>query len=120
MLQIKRGWKYSKGEIIPVGKNKLSAKVEVKNINSFRSLEKAIEFEVKRQSALLDTGQIIFQETRGWNDVKNETVSQRVKETSADYRYFPEPDLPPIIIDKKWLKSIKSRLVELPSKKEKQ
>lgn len=118
-VQKKGGWKYSKGEIIPVGKNKLSAKVEVKNINSFRSLEKAIEFEVKRQSALLDTGQIIFQETRGWNDVKNETVSQRVKETSADYRYFPEPDLPPIIIDKKWLRSIKSRLVELPSKKEK-
>ncbi len=117
-VQKKGGWKYAKGEIIPVGKNILSAKVEVKNINSFKSLEKAIEFEVKRQSAMLDKNQKVLQETRGWNDVKNETISQRVKETSADYRYFPEPDLPPITIDAKWLGEIKAMLVELPDQKE--
>lgn len=117
-VQKKGSWKYSKGEIIPRPGKKLSAKVEVKNINSFRSLEKAIEFEIKRQSNLLDKGEKVMQETRGWNDVKQETISQRVKETSADYRYFPEPDIPPVIINDDWLKKIQATLTELPEQKE--
>ncbi len=117
-LQIKGSWKYKDGHIIPLGKNKLNHKVELKNINSFKAMEKAIEFEIKRQSALIDKGESIAAETRGWNDTKNETVRQRVKETSADYRYFPDPDLPPVVISPAWLKTIKSKMVELPWKSE--
>lgn len=117
-VQKKGSWKYKDGEIKATGLGKLNAKVEVKNINSFRSLEKAIEFEIKRQSALLDSGQTIAPETRGWNDSTNETVGQRTKETSADYRYFPEPDIPPLSISSDWLKEIMTHLVELPEQKE--
>lgn len=76
---------------------KLGTKVEVKNLNSFRSVERAIAYEVKRQSELLDSGGGVLQETRGWNEGKEETFRQRTKEGSADYRYFPEPDLPKMI-----------------------
>lgn len=118
-LQKKGAWKYSKGHILPLGNNTLNSKVEVKNINSFKSLEKAIEFEIKRQSSLLDNGEIILQETRGWDDTKNQTVGQRVKETSADYRYFPEPDLPPLHFSDADIKTIKASLTELPDQKAK-
>ncbi len=116
-VQKKGAWKYEKGEIKPVGKAKLNPKVEVKNINSFRSLEKAIEFEIARQTKLIDDGTEIKAETRGWQDSKNETVGQRTKETSADYRYFPEPDIPPLTITPAWLEEIRSRLVEMPDDK---
>jgi aspartyl-tRNA(Asn)/glutamyl-tRNA(Gln) amidotransferase subunit B len=76
----------------------LGTKVEVKNLNSFRSVERAIAFEVKRQSKLLDKGEKVSQETRGWDDAKQETFSQRKKESSHDYRYFPDPDLPKLIL----------------------
>ncbi len=113
-LQKKGSWKYKDGHIIPIGKAKLNHKVELKNINSFRAMEKAIEFEIKRQSTLIDKGETIPSETRGWNENKEETVRQRVKESSADYRYFPDPDLPPITISSSWLKEIKAKMVELP------
>jgi aspartyl-tRNA(Asn)/glutamyl-tRNA(Gln) amidotransferase subunit B len=116
-LQTKGSWKYIDGQIVPVGKKILNSKVEVKNINSFRSLEKAIEFEIVRQSGLLDKKQKIEQQTRGWDDTKNQTVGQRAKETSADYRYFPEPDLPPLVFSEADIKKLKASLVELPEQK---
>jgi aspartyl-tRNA(Asn)/glutamyl-tRNA(Gln) amidotransferase subunit B len=77
---------------------KFGTKVEVKNINSFRSVERAIAFEIERQTALIESGGKVVQETRGWNEAKQETFHQRFKEGSADYRYFPEPDLPKLYI----------------------
>ena len=110
-------WKYENGQILPIGSKKLNHKVEVKNINSFRAVEKAINFEINRQSQELDNGQKIIAETRGFDDSKNITVSQRVKESAADYRYFPEPDIPPIRIDDQWLAKIREELIELPEDK---
>lgn len=117
-VQEKGQWKYEGNcEIKPIGKYKLNPKVEVKNINSFKALERAIEYEIKRQTEAIKNGEKLIQETRGWNEDKAETFSQRIKETSADYRYFPEPDIPPLNIDSKWIKQIESQLVELPEKK---
>jgi aspartyl-tRNA(Asn)/glutamyl-tRNA(Gln) amidotransferase subunit B len=116
-LQEKGKWEYKNGLINPLGDYKLNNKVEVKNINSFRSVEKAINFEIKRQSETLDNGEKIIGETRGWNENKNETISQRVKETSADYRYFPEPDIPPLTISKDWIKELSLRIPEMPQAK---
>jgi aspartyl-tRNA(Asn)/glutamyl-tRNA(Gln) amidotransferase subunit B len=98
----------------PVGQEKFGTKVEVKNLNSFRSVQRALEYEMVRQAAALDAGQTIPQETRGWVEERGVTVSQRSKEEAHDYRYFPEPDLPPIFVDKAWLSRLRARLPELP------
>ncbi|MBP6882184.1 MAG: Asp-tRNA(Asn)/Glu-tRNA(Gln) amidotransferase subunit GatB [Candidatus Levybacteria bacterium] len=92
-------------------------KVEVKNINSFRFVAKAIEFELVRQKEILESGTIPTQETRGWSEAKNETYSQRIKEEANDYRYFPEPDIPPIIHSDEAISSILSKVPELSEKR---
>jgi aspartyl-tRNA(Asn)/glutamyl-tRNA(Gln) amidotransferase subunit B len=118
-LQTPGAWEYKDGKILATGKKKLNAKVEVKNINSFRAVEKAINYEIERQAKALDKKEAILPETRGWDEDKNETIAQRLKETAADYRYFPEPDIPEIKIDDTWLNSLRSQLIELPVAKSK-
>ncbi|MBI2644053.1 MAG: Asp-tRNA(Asn)/Glu-tRNA(Gln) amidotransferase subunit GatB [Candidatus Wildermuthbacteria bacterium] len=98
----------------PEGQENLGTKVEVKNLNSFRSVERAIEFEIKRQIKATESGQKIVQETRGWNDAKGETFSQREKEEAHDYRYFPEPDLPPLSFGDEYIERLRFELPELP------
>ncbi len=92
----------------------MGTKVEVKNLNSFKSVEKAIEYEIIRQQGVLEEDQKIIHETRGWDDSKSETFSQRTKETSDDYRYFPEPDLPPLNFSKEDIEKLKQEIPELP------
>jgi len=98
-------------------KNKLGIRTELKNINSFRAVERAINFEIKRQEKVLESGKKVAQETRGWDVIKQKTVLQRKKETAFDYRYFPEPDLPAIHIEPDFLKKIKAEIPELPRQK---
>ncbi len=88
---------------------------EVKNMNSFRSVERAIDFEIARQAAALDAGELLRLETRGWSDDRGETYHMRSKETSDDYRYFPEPDLPPLHVDRAWLAALRASMPELPA-----
>ncbi len=92
----------------------LGYKVEVKNLNSFKFLESAISYELERQKKLLDKGEKLKQETRGWLVKEGKTVKQRSKETSADYRYFPEPDIPPIVFKQEYINDIKASLPDLP------
>ncbi len=92
-------------------------KVEVKNIGSFKSVQRAAEYEMMRQSEILDSGGEIRQETRGWDDNKNKTVAQRSKENANDYRYFPEPDIPPMVFDEDYITRLRNALPELPQAK---
>jgi len=96
---------------------KLGTKVEIKNLNSFKVVEKAVDFEIKRQEEVLESGEKVVQETRGWHDKKEITFSQREKEEAHDYRYFPEPDLPPMHFDEDYIINIKSTMPELPEQK---
>jgi len=98
---------------------KLGVKTEIKNLNSFRAVERAIDYEIKRQGDLLEAGEKVVQETRGWDENKQKTFPQRLKEEAHDYRYFPEPDLPPLKIDPKEVEEIKRGLPELPAGKRK-
>lgn len=97
------------------GETKLGTKVELKNINSFRFIEKAIEYEVQRQIDVIESGEKIVQETRLFDSTKNRTFAMRSKEEAHDYRYFPDPDLLPLIVSDEWLADAKSKLPELPN-----
>lgn len=97
--------------------SKLGTKVEVKNLNSFKAVRDAVNYEIERQTKILNNGEKIKQETRGWSEDKGETISQRAKEGSHDYRYFPEPDLPPLKINFAEIQEIKAAMPELPSEK---
>jgi aspartyl-tRNA(Asn)/glutamyl-tRNA(Gln) amidotransferase subunit B len=101
----------------PVGQEKFGVKVEIKNMNSFSAIQKAIEYEIERQISALESGETISQETRLWEEGSQRTISMRTKEGSSDYRYFPEPDLPPIEVSPKQLEEWKSQLPELPAEK---
>ena len=96
---------------------KLGTKVEIKNLNSFKVIEKAINFEISRQTELLEKNEKVIQETRGWHDKKEITFSQREKESAHDYRYFPEPDLPSLYFDENFIEKIKGEISELPEQK---
>lgn len=92
----------------------LGTRTEVKNLNSFRSLERSILYEIERQSQILESGGVVQQETLGWSDARGQTYSQRSKEEAHDYRYFPEPDLPPLVVEPGWVKRVAAGLPELP------
>lgn len=98
----------------PRGQQALGVKTEIKNMNSFRAVERALAYEAQRQIAVLRAGGSIHQETRGWVETKGVTVSQRSKEEAHDYRYFPEPDLPPLVISRTWVEELRAQLPELP------
>ncbi|MDF3054834.1 MAG: glutamyl-tRNA(Gln) amidotransferase, subunit [Gammaproteobacteria bacterium] len=100
------------------GETKLGTRTETKNVNSFRFVEKAIEYEISRQISVLESGGEIVQETRLYDSAKNETRPMRSKEEATDYRYFPDPDLLPLVINEKWLKDVKETLPELPWEKQ--
>ncbi|MDB5164078.1 MAG: gatB [Candidatus Saccharibacteria bacterium] len=93
----------------------LGTRSETKNLNSFRSVEKAVEYEINRQIELLEKGEKVVQETRGWNDAKQKTFSQRSKEEAHDYRYFPEPDIPPLDLDEAWITLIEKNMPVMPA-----
>jgi len=98
----------------PVGQEKLGTKAEIKNVNSLRFLQKAIDYEIDRQIALIEAGGEVVQETRLWNDREGKTYTMRSKEDAHDYRYFPEPDLPPLEVSDAWIEGLRAGLPELP------
>ncbi len=103
----------------PVGSSEFRTRTEIKNLNSFRALTRASAYEIERQIKVYESGGTIVQETLGWDDVRGVTVSQRGKEDAHDYRYFPEPDLPPLQLSSTWIESIRTQLPELPKAKTK-
>ena len=98
----------------PRGAEALGVKVEIKNLNSFRFLERALDYEVRRQSEVLESGGAVVQETRLWDVAGGRTVSMRSKEEAHDYRYFPDPDLPPLVLDPDWVAEVRAAMPELP------
>ena len=103
--------------IRPVGSHEYMSRVEVKNMNSFKAVHDALEYEIERQGRVVEDGGRVVQETRGWVDERRVTVSQRSKEHAHDYRYFPEPDLPPLVIDPVWVEELRRSLPELPGRR---
>src|SRR5881397_821408 len=103
----------------PVGSKELGTKVELKNINSFKFVKDALEYEIKRQTRVLNEGGKIHQETRLWNVEKGETATMRSKEEAHDYRYFPEPDLVPLSISGEWIEELRKTVPELPAARQK-
>src|SRR5262245_5001387 len=103
----------------PRGENKFGTKTEVKNVNSFRFIREALEYEIERQVELIESGGKVTQETRLYNSVEGKTYGMRSKEQAHDYRYFPEPDLLPLVVDEKWRSQIRSMLPELPEARRK-
>ncbi|MBQ3353493.1 Asp-tRNA(Asn)/Glu-tRNA(Gln) amidotransferase subunit GatB [Candidatus Saccharibacteria bacterium] len=101
--------------LAPEGSKELGTRTEVKNLNSFRSVERAVEYEIKRQTKILESGEKVLQETRGWNDDTGKTTGQRSKEEAKDYRYMPEPDLPPINLTNEFVESESAKLPLMPS-----
>ena len=101
----------------PVGSQEFRTRTEVKNLNSFRALKGSVDYEIKRQSALHEKGEPVIQQTMGWDENKGQTYTQRIKEEEDDYRYFPDPDLPPLIVDDAWVAEIRAGLPELPAAK---
>lgn len=101
----------------PAGREKFGTRTELKNLNSFKNVEKAIAYEIERQAYVLEEGKEVIQETRLWDPNKNQTVSMRGKEEAHDYRYFPDPDLVPLIVDDQWIESVRQQLPELPDRK---
>ena len=102
----------------PRGSQAFGTRTELKNLNSFRALAEGTDYELARQAAVLDAGGQVAQETRGWHDTRRETFSQRAKEEAEDYRYFAEPDLPPLTLDDNWIVTARAALPELPQAKE--
>ncbi len=94
----------------------LGTRTETKNINSFRAVEKSVEYEITRQIEVLERGEAVAQETRGWDDSKQRTFSQRTKEDAHDYRYFPDPDLPPVVLDDEYIESIRQHMPVMPDR----
>ena len=103
--------------IMPKGSDKFGTRAEIKNVNSFSALQRAIEYEIDRQIEIVEEGGEVVQETRLWDDNSQETRSMRGKEDAHDYRYFPEPDLKPLIISREWVKEIQDKMPELPAQK---
>lgn len=101
--------------VAPEGSKELGTRTEVKNLNSFRSVERAVAYEIKRQTKLLEKGEKVIQETRGWNDATGETTGQRTKEAAADYRYMPEPDIPPIRLKSEIVDEERNNLPKMPN-----
>ncbi|MCK6585444.1 MAG: Asp-tRNA(Asn)/Glu-tRNA(Gln) amidotransferase subunit GatB [Anaerolineales bacterium] len=101
----------------PVGSDEFRTRTEIKNLNSFRALVRASQYEIERQIKIYEEGGTVVQETLGWDDVRGVTTSQRSKEEAHDYRYFPEPDLPPLQLSDAWIESIRNQLPELPEAK---
>jgi aspartyl-tRNA(Asn)/glutamyl-tRNA(Gln) amidotransferase subunit B len=101
----------------PVGTDQMNPRHEIKNLNSFRALARSTAYEIENQIAMMEAGEPIIQQTMGWNEAKEVTVPQRGKEHAHDYRYFPEPDLPPLEISREWVEELRARLPELPGAK---
>ena len=103
--------------VMPKGSDVYGTRVEVKNLNSFKAVQKAIEYEIYRQMCALEDGTPLYQETRTWDDGKGVTLSMRSKESAQDYRYFPDPNLPPVYVSREWVDGIRESLPEMPKER---